>query len=187
MIQSYHILEYESHPIHSKQKFKDDTILPGSKGTEVIGSILNKSSRMIKSYHILEYRNHHIHYEQNFKDYTILPHSQGPKSSDPFWTKVHGWYNPTTFSSAVVTGSILNKISWVIQSHHILEDRSHRTHSRHISQDDTIPLHSWGPKSSVHFRTSVQGCCNPATFSMTEVTRSVLNKISRMIQSYHII
>ena len=120
-----------------------------------------------QSYHVLEYQSHWIHYEQKFKDDTILPRSRVPKSPDPFWTKVQGWYNPTTFSSTEVTRSILNKSSRMIQSYHVLEYRSHRIHSEQNFKDDTILPHSRGPKSPDHFRTNVQGWYNPYFFLET--------------------
>ena len=65
------------------------------------------------------------------RDDAILPHSRGLKSPNSFWTKVQGRYNATTFSSTKVTGSVLNKISRMIQSYHILEYRSHWIRSKH--------------------------------------------------------
>ena len=169
MIQSHHILKDRSHQIHSELKFMDYTIPPPSREpnpsdllwtevhgwynpttflrTEVIGSILNKSSRLIQSYQIIEYLNHRIHSEQKLKDDTILLRSRVPKSPDLFWTEVQGWYNPTTFLRTEVTGSVLNKCSGMIQSHHILEDRSHRIHSEQEFRDDKIPPNSQWPKS----------------------------------------
>ena len=170
MMQCYHILEYWSHRIHSEPKFKDDTILPPSQWPkspdpfrievhrwynpttfsriEVIGSVLNRSSRMIQYYHILEDWSLRIPfwtevqgwcnpatfwgtkasgylYEPNFKDDAIPLHSLGPKSPDLFWTDVRGWYNPSSFSRIKVTRSLLNKIPGMIQSLLILEDRGH--------------------------------------------------------------
>ena len=58
----------------------------------------------------------------------------------PFWTKVQGWCNPTTFSGTEVTGSILDRCPRMIQSLFILEDRSHRITSGQMSWYDTIPL-----------------------------------------------
>ena len=55
-----------------------------------------------------------------------------------------------------------------MQSHHIHEDRSHRIYFGHMSQDDTIPLHSRGPRSPDHFGTDVLGWYNPSSFSRTE-------------------
>ena len=54
--------------------------------TEVTGSILNWGSRMIQSYYLLDDRS----------------------SPDPFWTKVQGWYNPTTFSMTEITKSLMD-------------------------------------------------------------------------------
>ena len=159
MMQSYHILKDQSHQIHSEQKFKDDTILPRSQvsksldpfltkvqvwynpttfsSTEVTRSILSKISRMIQSYHVLEYRSHWIHSKKIFKDDTILPRYRVWKSPDPFWTKFQGWYNPTTFLSTELIGSILNKSSRMIQSNHILEDQSHWICSEPNFRNDT--------------------------------------------------
>ena len=149
------------------------------------------------------------HIRTKSKDDAILPRSRLPKSPDPFWTKVwgwcnpttfssievvgsilkkvHGWYNPTMFLRTEVTGSILNKISRMIQSYYVLEYWSHWIHSELKFKDDTILPHSQVPKSSDPFWTKVQRWYNPTTFSNTEVTGSILNKISRMIQSYHIL
>ena len=150
---------------------------------------------MIQSHHILDNRSHRIdygiispyHFRTKSKDDAILPRSRVPKSPDPFWTKVQGWYNPTTFLSTEVTGSVLNKISRMIQSYHILEYWSHRISSEQKFKDDTILPYSQVPNSPDSFWTKVQGWYNPTTFSSTEVTRSILNKSSRMIQSYHVL
>ena len=91
---------------------------------------------MIQSYHVLEYRSHRIHSEQKFTNDTILPRSRGPKSLNPFWTKVQGWYNPTTFSRIKVTGSILDRCPGMIQSLFILEDRGHQITFGQMSRDD---------------------------------------------------
>ena len=107
---------------------------------------------MVQSHHILEDQSLWINSEQKFKDDTIPLHSRGEKSLDQFWTKVQGWYNPSWFSRTKVTGSVLNKISWMIQSHHILKDRSHQIHFEQEFRDYIIPPHSWGPKSPSHFR-----------------------------------
>ena len=56
-----------------------------------------------------------------------------------------------------------------------------------MSQDDTIPLHSQRPRSSDHFRASAQGWYNPVMFSRTEVTRSIMDRCPRMIQSLFIL
>ena len=93
------------------------------------------------------------------------------------------------------TGSVLNRSSRMIQSCHILDDRSHHITSGHMSQDDTIPLHSQRLRSSDHFRASSQGWYNPTTFSTTEVTRLItgesvpitLGLSPRTMQSYHIL
>ena len=93
--------------------------------TEVTGSILNRGSRMIQSYYLLDDRS----------------------SPDLFWTKVQGWYNPITFSMIEFhrirsepkskddtilppsqwpkfIGSVLNRSPRMIQSYHLLDDRS---------------------------------------------------------------
>ena len=156
----------EVHRIHSKLNFKDDTILPHSRWLKFIGSVLNQSSRMIQSCHLLDDRS----------------------SPDPFWTEVQGWYNPATFSMTEVhrihsepkskddtilppsrwpkvTGSILNWSPRMIQSCHLLNDRS-------------SPDSSW---------TEVQGWYNPTTFSMTKITGSLLDICPEMIQSLFIL
>ena len=148
MMQSYHVLEYQSHRIHSEPKFKDDTILPHSRGprspdtfwTEVqgwcnpttftgaktSGYILNRSSGMMQSHHIHGGRDLQIHFELKFKDDAIPPNSWILKSRDLFWVDVPGWYNPSSFSSTEVIGSLLDRCPEMIQSLFILEDRGHR-------------------------------------------------------------
>ena len=86
------------------------------------------------------------------RNYRINTCSWVPKSSDSFWTKVQGWYNTTTFSRTKVIGSILDRCPRMIQSLFILDDRGHRITSRHMPQDDTIPLHSRRSRSLDHFR-----------------------------------
>ena len=149
--------------------------------TEITGSVLNWSSGMIQSHRILEYRSHRIRYEQTFKDDTILPHSWGPRPSDTFWTEVQGWCNPTTFTGAETFGYILNRSSKMMQSHHIHEDRSHRIYFGQMSQDDAIPLHSWGPKSPDHFRTNVQGWDNPTATSLLPLSRKVFLNNTKLV------
>ena len=129
----------------------------------------------------------------------------------PFWTEVQGWCNPTTFSGTEASrylselnfkddailphswgpkppDTFLNRSSRMMQSCHILRDRS---------------LH-------IPFWTEVQGWCSPATFSGTEAFRylsesrfkddailphsrgpkpsdTFLSRSSRMMQSYHIL
>ena len=144
------------------------------------------------------------------RNYGINTRYRVPKSPDPFWTKVQGWYNPTTFSMTKVhwicsepkskddtilppsrwpkfTGSVLNRSPRMIQSFHLLDDRSsrmiqscyilddrgHWITSGHMSQDDTIPLHSQGPRSLDHFRVCVKGWYNPTSFSRIEVPGSL--------------
>ena len=75
----------------------------------------------------------------------------------------------------------------MMQSYHILEDRGHWIYYRQMSQDDTIPLHSWRPRSPDHFRESSQGWYNPNTFSRTKVTRSIMDRCPMMIQSLFIL
>ena len=82
---------------------------------------------------------------------------------------------------------ILNRISGMMQSHHIHEDRSHRIYFGQMSQDDTIPLHSRRPRSPNHFRASAEGWYNPTTFSRTEVTGSIVDRCPGMIQSLFIL
>ena len=135
------------------------------------------------------------HFRTKSKDDAILPHSRGPRSPDPFWTKVQGWYNPTTFSSTEVIGSVLNKSSGMInpttflstedtgsvlnkslgmiQSHHIIEGQSHQICSDQEFKDYTIPPHSRGSKSLDPFWTRVQGWYNLTTFLRTESTGSL--------------
>ena len=164
---------------------------------------------MIQSYLVLKYRSHWICSEPKLKDDKILPHSRVPKSPDPFWTKVQGWYNPTTFSSTKVTRSILNRSSRMIQSYYVLEYRSHqilmnrssrmiqsyhvleywshRIHSELKFKDDTILPHSRVPKSPDPFWIEAQGWYNPATFSRTEVIRFIMDVCPGMIQSLFIL
>ena len=75
----------------------------------------------------------------------------------------------------------------MMQSYHILEDQGHRIYYGQMSQDDTIPLHSRRPRSPDHFREGAQGWYNPITFSMTEVTGSIMDRCPGMIQSLFIL
>ena len=81
-------------------------------------------------------------------------------------------------------GYTLNRSSRMMQSHHILEDRSHQITFGQISRDDRIPLHSRGLKSLDHFWTNVPRWYNPSSFSRTEVTGSLQDKCLGMIQSH---
>ena len=119
----------------SEPRFKDDAILPHSRGPKPPYTFLNRSSRMMQSFHILRDRSLRI----------------------PFWTEVQGWCNPTTFSRTEASGYILNKSSRMIQSYHILEYRIHRSHSEQNFKHDTILPHSRVPKSLDPFWTKVQG------------------------------
>ena len=155
------------HQIHSELKFKDDTILLPSRWLKFTGSILNQISRMIQSCHLLD-------------DWS---------SPDPLWTKVQGWYNPTTFSMTKVhrihsepefkddtilphyrpkfTWSLLDICLGMIQSLLILEDQGLWINLGQVPKDDTIPLHSWWPRSPDYFWTYVPGWYNPSSFSNT--------------------
>ena len=120
------------------------------------------------------------------RNYEINTCSQVPKSLDLLWTEVQGWYNPTTFSMTEVhrirsepkfkddtilppsrwpkfTGSVLNRSPRMIQSCHLLDDRS----------------------SPDPFWTEVQGWYNPTTFTGTKIFGYILNQGSGMMQSYH--
>ena len=128
---------------------------------------------MIQSHYILDKQSHWIDYEiispyhfrTKSKDDAILPRSRVLKSPDHLWTYVPGWYNPS----------------------HVLEYRSHQIHSELRFTDDTIlPPYRW-PKSLDPFWIEVHGWYNPTTFLSTEVTRSILNRGSQMIQSYHVL
>ena len=137
------------------------------------------------------------------RNYAINTCSQVSKSPDPFWTKFQGWYNPTTFSMIEVhqicsepkskddtilppsrwpkfTGSILNQSSRMIQSCHIL-DEVHRITSRHMSQDDTIPLHSQRLRSPDHFWTYVPGWYNPIATSLLPLSRKVFPNHTKLV------
>ena len=81
----------------------------------------------------------------------------------------------------------MNRGSRMIQSCYVLEYRSHRIHSEPKFKDHTILLRSRVLKSPDPFWTKVQGWYNPATFSMTEVTRSLLDICPGMIQSLFIL
>ena len=142
----------EVHRIHSEPRFKDDTILPPSRWPKFTGSILNRSSRMIQSYHILN--------DQSYTGSILNRISRMIQS----YRILDDWS---------YTGSVLNQISRMIQSYHILDDRGHWITSRHMSQDDTIPLHSRRPRSLNHFRESSQGWYNPTSFSKIEVFGSL--------------
>ena len=132
-------------------------------GAETSGYILDQSSGMMQSDHIHEGCDLWIHFEPKFRDDAIPPHSRRPKSPDLFWTDVPGWYNPSSFSRTEVTGSLLDRCPEMIQSLFILEDRGHCITFGWMSQHDTIPLHSRGPRSPDHFRESSQGWYNPTT------------------------
>ena len=80
-----------------------------------------------------------------------------------------------------VIGSILNRSSRMIQSCHILNDRSHQMYYGHMSWDDTIPLHSLGPKSLDHFRTSVQRWYNPIATSLLPLSRKVFSNNTKLV------
>ena len=56
-----------------------------------------------------------------------------------------------------------------------------------MSQDDAIPLHYRRPRYLDHFRVSAQGWYNPTMFSRTKVTRSIVDRCPRMIQSLFIL
>ena len=114
-------------------------------------------------------------------DDTILQPSRWPKSPYPFWTEVHGWYNPTTISMTEITGSILNQGSRMIQSYNYLDDRNHQFHFGPMSRDDTIPLHSWGPRSPDHFRESSQGWYNPTTTSLLPLSGKVFPNHTKIV------
>ena len=173
MIQSYHIHGDRDLRIHFEPRFRDDAILPLSRGprppdtfwTEVQGwcnpttfmrvktsrYILNRSSGMMQSYHIHGGWDLRIHFEPKFRDDAIPPHSWRPKSPNLFWTDAPGWYNPSSFSRTKVTGSLLDRCPGMTQSLFILEDWGHQIHYGQMSQDDTIPLHFRGLKSPDHF------------------------------------
>ena len=42
--------------------------------------------------------------DPSFRNYGINTCSRVPKSPDPFWTEVQGWYNPTTFTETEIYG-----------------------------------------------------------------------------------
>ena len=120
---------------------------------------------MIQSYHVLKYQSHRIHYEQKFKDDTMLPNYWVPKSPNPFWTKVQGGYNPTTFSRTKATGYNLEQ----------------------MSRDDTILLLSWRHKSTDHFRTNVQGWYTPTATSLLlsgKVFPNNTKRVSKIFKLY---
>ena len=75
----------------------------------------------------------------------------------------------------------------MMQSYHILEDQGHWIYYGQMSQDDTIPLHSWRPRSPDHFRESYQEWYNPITSLMIEVTGSIMDRCPEMIQSLFIL
>ena len=120
-----------------------------------------------------------------------------------FGLKVQGWCNPTTFLTTEATVLIMGEsipitlglCPRMMQSYHILEDRSHWIdygrispyHFRTFSKDYAIPLHSRRPRSPDHFTESAQGWYNPVTFSRTEVTGSIIDRCPGMIQSLFIL
>ena len=75
----------------------------------------------------------------------------------------------------------------MMQSYHILKDQGHQIYYWQMSLYDTIPLHSRRPRSPDHFREGSQGWYNPIMFSMTEVTGSIMDRCTGMIQSLFIL
>ena len=141
---------------------------------------------MIQSHHIHGGRDLHIHFEPRFRDDAIPSHSQGPRPLDTFWTEVQGWCNPP-----LSRGRDL-RIHFELRFrddaiHPFHRGRDLRIHFEPKFKDDAIPPHSWGPRPSDTFWTEVQGWCNPTTFMKTEVTRSILDRCPRMIQSLFIL
>ena len=90
------------------------------------------------------------------QSYHLLDDQSSP---DPFWTEVQGWYNIATLSMTEV----------------------HRITSRHMSQDDTIPLHSRILRSSDHFRESSQGWYNPTTTSLLPLSGKVFSNNTKIV------
>ena len=69
----------------------------------------------------------------------------------------------------------------MIQSHHILDDQGHKIYYGQMSRDDTIPLHSRGPNSPYHFRTNVQGWCNPTATSLLPLSRKFFPNNTKLV------
>ena len=157
-MQSYHFHGGWDLRINFEPRFRDDAI-----------------------HHFHRGRDLQIHFEPKFRDDAIPPHSRRPKSPDLFWTDVLGWYNPSSFSRTEVTESLLDICPRMIQSLHILDDRSHRITSGHMSWDDTIPLHSRRPRSPGHFRESVQGWYNPTATSFLPLLRKFFSNNTNLV------
>ena len=158
---------------------------------------------MMQSYHILEDRGQQIYYGQMSRDDTIPLHSRRPRSPDHFRESAQGWYNPVTFSRTEVIESIMDKCLGMIQSLFILKDQGLRVTLGQMSQDDTIPLHSRGPRPpdhfgniprddtihlhsrgprpQYHFRASAQGWYNPTATSLLPLSRKVFPNNTKLV------
>ena len=114
----------EVHRIRSKPNFKDDTILPPSRWPKFTGSVLNRSPRMIQSCHLLDDRSSPDPFWTKIQGwYNPTTFLMTEVTLDTFWTEGQGWYNPTTFLMTEVTGSLLDICPGMIQSLFILQDR----------------------------------------------------------------
>ena len=150
MIQYYCLLDDQSSPDPFRTEFQgwyNPTTFTGAKTS---GYILNRGSSIMQS----------TTFTRAETSKYILNRSLGMMQS----YHIHG---------AETSRYILNRSSRMMQSHHIHEDRSHRIYFGQMSQDDTIPLHSRGPRSSDHFWTDVPGWYNPSSFSRTEFSGSL--------------
>ena len=140
IIGSTHVLEYRIHRIHSEPKFKDDTILPHSRGprspdtfwTEVQGWC-NPTTFLMTEVTLDPF------WTEVQGWYNPATFSMTEVTPDPFWTEVQGWYNPAAFS--------MTKLHWI--------------RSKPKFKDDTIIPHSRESRSLDTFWTEVQGWCNP--------------------------
>ena len=110
---------YLSHNMRVTRFWYNTTTFMGIKSSRYI---FNRSSGMLQSHHIHGDWSLWIHFEQKFRDDAIPPHSWGPKPLDTFWTEVQGWCNPTTFTGTKASRYILNRCSWMMQSHHTHKD-----------------------------------------------------------------
>ena len=108
----------------------------------------------------------------SYWNYGINTCSQVPKSPDLFWTKVQGWYNPTTFLMTEVhrihsepkfkDDTILPPSRWLNFTRFVLNRSPRMIQSYHLLDDWSSPDPFW-----IEF----QGWYNPGTFSMIKFHR----------------
>ena len=155
-------------------------------GAETSRYILNRSSGMMQSYHFHGGRDLWIHFEPRFRDDAIHHFHRGRD----LWINFEPKFKDDAIlplSRGLRPPDTLNQNLWMMQSHFILEDRGLHINLGQVPRDDTIPLHSRIPRSPDHFWASAQGWYNPTTFSMTEVTESLLDIFLGMVLSLFIL